>query len=87
MTMLPDVNPQSTGKATPVIADAASEARNPTALATSTGSTMRPSGYQRLSVSRTFGILGGAPIPKRRAHSARQDDVGADAEAAVLLRQ
>jgi len=47
MTMLPAERPQSTGRTAPVIAAAASEARNPAARATSTGSAMRPSGYQR----------------------------------------
>src|SRR6202020_3245238 len=53
--IFPEVNPQSTGRATPVIAEAASDARKATALAISTGSTTRPRGYQRRSVSRTLG--------------------------------
>ena len=80
MTILPAVSPQSTGSATPVIAAAASEARKATARATSTGSTMRPSGYQRSSVRQHLRILLRALVPDRRAHRARQHDIRADAD-------
>src|SRR5262249_52006340 len=56
MTILPAVSPQSTGSTAPVMAAAASEHRKAATLATSSGSTMRPSGYQRTSSSRTFGL-------------------------------
>ena len=55
--MLPAVSPQSTGSSIPVIADAKSEARNATAFATSLGSAIRASGYQRIKVFRTCGSL------------------------------
>src|SRR6478752_5107071 len=57
MTILPAVSPQSTGSATPVTAEAASEARKATTRATSSGSTMRPSGYQRASFASTSGFF------------------------------
>src|SRR5690606_8749078 len=55
ITMLPAVRPQSTGMTAPVMALAASEARKAITRATSSGSTMRPSGYQRSRVLRTCG--------------------------------
>jgi hypothetical protein len=57
MTMLPAVRPQSTGMVAPVTALARSDARNAMTRATSSGSTIRPSGYQRSSVFKTFGSL------------------------------
>ena len=54
--MFPADSPQSTGRTAPVMAEAASEARKATARATSTGSTMRPSGYQRSSCLSTSGL-------------------------------
>ena len=87
MTMLPAVSPQSTGSTTPVIADAASEARNATARMTSIGSTMRPSGYQRSSCVRTSGLRRRALVPERRAHRAGADDIRADVVAAEFQRE
>ena len=55
--------------------------------ATSSGSTMRPSGYQRSKLLQHIRILGLALVPDRRAHRARQHAVGADAVAAIFLRQ
>ena len=84
ITMLPAVSPQSTGSTTPVIADAASEARKATARITSIGSTMRPSGYQRVQLLSTSGLRVDALVPDRRPHRARADDVDADVVAAEL---
>ena len=55
--------------------------------ATSSGSTMRPSGYQRSSCLQHVRVLGLALVPDRRAHRARQHAVGADAVAPIFLRQ
>src|SRR5699024_10773985 len=55
MTMFPAVRPQSTGMAAPVTALAASEARKAMTRATSPGSTILPSGYQRSRRFRTSG--------------------------------
>ena len=87
MTMLPAVSPQSTGSTAPVIAAAASEARNATARAMSIGSTTRPSGYHCVSLSRISGSRADAVLPDRRPHRARADDVGADAVAPVFHRE
>ena len=55
ITPLPAVRPPSTGKTAPVIQSAASEARKATACAMSSGSPMRPNGYQRSSRSKKLG--------------------------------
>ena len=87
ITMLPDINPQSTGRATPVIAEAASDARKPTALATSI---RLDDAAKRIPAPQRFqdlGILGGAPLPDWRAYGAWQHDIGADAMTAIFLRE
>src|SRR5918994_282982 len=53
--MLPAVSPPSTGSTVPVIQAASSEARNRAALATSSGSPTRPSGYHLVMRSKTSG--------------------------------
>ncbi len=62
---LPAPRPPSTGRQIPVIQRAASEARKATASATSSGSPMRRSGYQRPTVSRTLGSA--AILPSQEA--------------------
>ena len=87
MTMLPAVRPQSTGSTAPVIAEAASEARKPTALATSIG---LDDAAERIPFAQLFENIGIAPralVPDRRAHGAGTDDVGADAVAAIFRRE
>ena len=85
MTMLPDMRPQSTGRAAPVTALARSEARKPMTRATSSGSTMRPNGYQPLKCLQDMRVFCLALVPKRCAHRPRQHDVGADAVTAIFL--
>ena len=88
MTMLPEVNPQLTGRAAPVIADAASEARLSDRPRDVDRLDDAPERIPALERFQHLGVLGGgAPLPERSAHSAGQDDVGANAVAAILLRQ
>ena len=88
ITILPAVSPQSTGSATPVIADAASEARKADRLRYLD---RLDDPAERIpacaSSSWTSGIARHALVPDRRPHRAGADDVGADAVAAELQRQ